>query len=282
MKILLTGGSGMLGKALAMAARETGFLCDSLSRASVNLGKPNELIPLIADYDLLIHAAANTNVEQCERDPVACYRDNAFLTEVLASAAANTDVKMVYISSTGVYGSGKDSPYHEYDETVPLTHHHKSKLLGEAFVGKCRSSLIIRTGWLFGGSAENPKNFVAARLREAALSHGPILSDSEQRGNPTSVRDLAGRIFLLIRNDQSGVFNCVNEGVASRFDYVRAILSYAGNATHVEPTRSASFNRVAKVSNNESAINMKMNCAGFGHMPEWRESLSEYIYEIKR
>ena len=271
----------MLGQAVITAAGEIGFVCDSLSRASVNVRKPSDLIPLMADYDVFIHAAANTNVEQCEKDPMACYRDNTFLTEVVASVAANADVKMVYISSTGVYGAGKDSPYHEYDETVPLTHHHKSKLLGEAFVGKCRSSLIIRTGWLFGGSAENPKNFVAARLREAALSCGPISSNSEQRGNPTYVRDLAGRVLSLICDAQSGVFNCVNEGVASRFDYVSAILSCAGSVTAVEPTRAGSFNRLAKVSNNESAINMKMDYAGYDHMPEWRESLSRYIHGMK-
>lgn len=281
MKALFTGASGLLGTACRNAFERAGIefspLCHELAWHMVRNRHGIEL----ADFDVLVHAAANTNVEQCELEPNACYRDNFLLTEGLAVLCANIGIPLVFISSTGVYGESEDVPYREYSDVRPTTHHHRAKWLAErAVLAAAKGNMVIRTGWLFGGPFDNPKNFVARRLEEAvrACATGTQLySNSEQRGCPTYIGDVADRLLLLMDKGYHGVFNVVNEGNASRLDYVRAILDSAGKSVIIEPTSSAAFNRLAKVSKNEMALNWRANELGLPAMPDWRTSLNEYI-----
>lgn len=279
MRICLTGANGLLGSAIKEACTLRNWTCKIVSRDAVNFRNPQSIEIILEECDVMIHAAANTNVEGCEIDPHSCYRDNTLMTEIIAEAAARRGVQLVYISSTGVYGDAKDQPYHEYDLTRPTTHHHMSKRLGEKATLKFRDSLVIRTGWLFGGSYLNSKNFVARRIEEAALSDGVIYSNSEQRGNPTYIKDLAQYLFRLIEDGQHGIFNCVNKGVASRMEYVAKIVESTGFLVDVRPSTASSFNRLAKVSNNEMAINLKLLQCGYEELPDWKESLTRYISE---
>lgn len=283
MKVLLTGASGLLGTACRTLFERRGVEVAPLSRdaawALVNQRHRKGL----TSAQVLIHAAANTNVEQCELEPDACYRDNYLLTEGLADICALSSTLLVYISSTGVYGEGQDEPYREYSEVRPTTHHHRAKWLGEqAVLTAARSNLVIRTGWLFGGDFANPKNFVARRIEEAtraAAADKPILSNAEQRGCPTFTDDVAERLLLLIRDGHRGLFNVVNEGTASRLDYVRAIVTSAGLSVPVEAATAASFQRRAKVSSNETAINWRAAALGLAPLPHWQDSLERYILD---
>lgn len=279
MKILLTGANGMLGGAVREYCTKTDHECIPFNRAGLVAGFPESAFSIMDSVDLVIHAAANTDVEACERNPDQCYEDNFLLTESLAKAAAARHIKMVYISSTGVYGTAKDLPFCEYDEAKPTTHHHRSKLIGEEVTLSFNPrNLVIRTGWIFGGSFSLRKNFVARRIDEGiAANNGVIQSNNQQFGNPTYNVDLVERIFELLNGNFVGIFNCVNEGTASRHQYVSAIMKIAGIDVVVEPTTASSFNRLAKVSNNESATNWKADRLGLTPMPLWQESLANYI-----
>lgn len=286
MKLLLTGAGGLLGSAVMVAAAERGDQCDALARPALGRGQAAitaaQLANTLAGYDVLVHAAANTNVEACETAPDDCYRDNFLLTELLAQAAALAGVRMVFVSSTGLYGTAGDTPYREYEAAVPTTHHHRSKLLGEQSVLAANArNLVLRTGWLFGGSAANPKNFVARRVDEAraALAAGRhIESNAEQRGVPCWNRDVATRLLELADAGVAGVVNCVNSGNASRCEYVAAVVQLAGIAVEVKPSTAASFARKARVSNNEMVDNWKMAMLGWPDMPDWRASLAAYLH----
>ena len=284
MKILLTGATGLLGSAILDAAQQRGLVCDALPRPSLRDVTSSALADRLQGYDVLIHAAANTNVEQCEIAPDDCYRDNFLLTELLATAAVAANVKMVFISSTGIYGEGQDVPYREYDSVHPQTHHHRSKTMAEqAVISQNARNLVIRTGWLFGGVAANPKNFVARRIDEARAAvegKGYIESNTEQRGVPCFNGDIATRILTLAGENWSGVCNCVNTGTASRYEYVSAVVEFAGLPLEVRPSSAAAFQRKAKVSNNEMAVNWKMDALGLPSMPDWRVSLAYYIQKI--
>ena len=285
MRILLTGATGLLGSAIVEAACQRGIVCDALSRpASLQGVTVTTLAGRLHGYDVLIHAAANTNVEQCEIAPDECYRDNFLLTELLAGAAAQANMKTVFISSTGIYGEGQETPYREYDSVHPQTHHHRSKAMAEkAVIDHDSRNLVIRTGWLFGGAAINSKNFVARRIDEAQaalMGKGFIESNAEQRGVPCFNHDIAARILDLVAGNSNGVYNCVNTGNASRYEYVSAIVELAGLSLDVKPSTAAAFNRRAKVSSNEMAVNWKMDALGLPAMPEWRASLAYYIQKI--
>ena len=280
MKILITGSRGLLGSTVLEYLKYQSETVRSLDRDEFSWHEHRTNIEQLIGFDCVIHAAANTNVEACEADHASCYRDNTLLTERLAYAARQARCKFVYVSSTGIYGTEKAfDPYHEYDRVNPTTHHHRAKWLGEKAVNKySKNALILRTGWLFGGKADSLKNFVTQRIDEAVNNEAKqIRSNNQQRGAPTFARDFAARLYELIKKDEVGTYNLVNEGAASRYDYVSKIIEIAGLDVAVIPTSADTFNRKAMVSSNETAISVKLGQLGYRALPSWQESLETYI-----
>lgn len=283
MRLLISGASGLLGSTLIRLAGARGHQCSMLDRTKVQIrldaATATELDKLFDGVDHFVHAAANTNVEHCEAEPATCYRDNVLLTEYLVSAARRHGIPVSFISSTGVYGSHQTIPWAEYDEARPGTQHHRSKLLGEQLVLAANwSNLVVRTGWLFGGNAQMTKNFVAKRILEARVAKdGFISSNQQQRGSPTYVDDLAIRLLELIDLRVRGVFNVVNAGSASRFEYVREIVEQSGLSIEVRPVAAGDFKRIAPVSDNEMALNWRADELGLTPMRPWQHALAEYI-----
>lgn len=279
MKILLTGANGLLGSAIQRISLEKGHACLGIGRNYLNWmdSYTNEIIS--DDADVVIHAAANTDVEQCEALPYLCYRDNYLLSEHIAALAARTNKKFVFISSTGVYGNHKDTPYCEFDDVKPTTHYHKSKLLAEnAIQMKSNNSLIIRTGWLFGSGVNLSKNFISKRIEEAKnSSSGVVFANKDQCGNPSYNMDVARRIIDLLEHGMHGVFNCINSEPATRFDYVKKIIEFSNLNVSIVESSAESFNRIANVSNNEAAFDWKAKTIGFNCLPDWRWSLMKHM-----
>jgi len=280
MNIALTGGSGLLGSEIGSLAVKYGHAIVKVNRDLVrpDLGMENVLQYIESlGCQFLIHCAANTDVEYCELNKHTCFKDNILLSEVIANACKQLDIKLVFISSTGIYGDYKSEPFCEYDAVQPTTVHHRSKYLAENISQKILSDvLIIRTGWLFGGTITSTKNFVANRIREAKNSKGNIESDALQVGNPTYVGDVAERILLLLQDNVTGVYNCVNSGIASRYEYVTKIIEFSDLDIKVNASKKK-FYRVAPVSFNESAINFKMDALSYPALPHWKVRLLEYI-----
>ncbi|EMA8959590.1 NAD(P)-dependent oxidoreductase [Vibrio fluvialis] len=281
MKIGLTGATGILGTELVEAIKASGYEAFELSRSELShTTSLIEVSKLLSQkkVEVLIHCAANTNVELCEKDPESCWLQNSLFSETLAIASEKLGIKIVFISSTGIYGNWKLTPYIEYDDVVPTTVHHRSKHHAEKFIKSYNKDyLVIRTGWLFGGNWHSPKNFVANRIKEAKSSDGTIFSNSIQVGNPTYAKDVAETIIELISIDYVGMFNCVSDGIASRHEYVSEIVKIAKIDVEVLAADKAAFNRVAKVSDNESAENFKLKSLGIGKIRPWQEGLKEYI-----
>ncbi|MGF1721721.1 NAD(P)-dependent oxidoreductase [Vibrio kyushuensis] len=283
MRIGVTGSTGMLGSEVVKAISSSGYEPLSLTRSKLsNHTSLEEVVKLLSTLNLkvLIHCAANTNVEFCEEQPESCWIENSLFSEILATATEKLGIKLVFISSTGLYGDWKATPYIEYDKVSPTTVHHKSKYSAENFIkSHNKDYLIIRTGWLFGGNWQSKKNFVANRIVEAKASDGIIYSNATQVGNPTYALDVASTIVELITLEYVGLFNCVSEGTASRHEYVAEILRIAQIDVKVLPAEKNTFNRLAKVSDNESATNFKLNALGIGTIRSWQDGLKKYLLE---
>jgi dTDP-4-dehydrorhamnose reductase len=182
------------------------------------------------------------------------------------------------MSSTGVYGDAKkNDPYIEYDKVIPTTVHHKSKYAAEIIVRhSLQNHLILRTGWLFGGHCTHSKNFVYKRFLEAKEKEY-IYSNTSQVGNPTSIEDLSRQIEMLIKHQKTGIYNCVNKAKdVSRFDYVKKIVELCDIKCEIIK-KDDLFERLAPVSDNESAINYKLDEIGENVMGDWDVSLKKYI-----
>jgi dTDP-4-dehydrorhamnose reductase len=279
MRIFLTGESGILGTDIATRLKQAGYAYTGFNSANIDIGNPNEVSYKIAQYrpDTVIHCAAMTDVDSCEDKKEEAYRVNVTGTYNLARSASEIGAKMVYISSCGVYGSGKSSPYLENDPTAPVNYHHFTKLEGEKCVKEQNDQyLIIRPGWLFGGSLQHKKNFVEARRKEAASS-ALIKSAYDKTGSPTYTADLAAQIIDLLEQDQTGTFNVVNEGCASRFDYVAEIIRLFKYDTKIAAVNSNEFPRRAIMPGNECLENYNLNAGHLNKMRSWKEALASYI-----
>ncbi|NVJ54188.1 MAG: NAD(P)-dependent oxidoreductase [Campylobacteraceae bacterium] len=282
MKVLITGANGMLGTNLMklISYEAIGFTSKEL-----DVSDSKKCIELLESKNpnIIIHTAAYTNVEDCEGNPKKAYKINTIGTQNLVNYCINKDILFIYISSTGIYGTKKENiHYNEFDEVNPTTIHHKSKYEAEKIIQShlCKY-LILRTGWLFGGDIQHNKNFVYKRYLEAK-NNREIYSDNSQIGNPTSIKDLVKQIEILIKYNQYGIFNCVNEAKnISRYDYVRKIVELFECNCEVKVADDTMFKRAAPVSKNESAENFKLNLLKINKMINWEISLKEYIEKLK-
>jgi len=279
MKVFLTGASGILGSQINDQLKIADTEVLSFNSTNIEIGNYGDVKSKMLDFkpDVVIHCAAMTNVDLCEDDKNAAFLINVTGSRIMARAADKINAKIVYISSCGVYGNGKTSPYSELDDTNPLTYHHYTKIEGEKVIKEHNKDfLIIRPGWLFGGTPEHKKNFVEARRREASQS-SVINSAIDKSGSPTYTLDLAKQILLLIQQDMGGTFNVVNEGYASRFEYVGEIVKLFKLNTIVEPVNSNAFPRKANMPDNECLQNLNLSLVNLNQMRDWRDALNEYV-----
>lgn len=278
-RTLILGAGGMLGQAFV---RLLGDDAVPASRGDLDIANISAIERLVAGSGaaLVINCAAHTNVDAAESDPGPAFAVNALLPGIVGTACRHAGVLMVHVSSTGCYGAWQDGAYSEEDAPRPTTAHHRSKLSGEAAVRESGAEhLIVRTGWLFGGAADSPKNFVWKRMVEAAGA-ARMTSDATQRGNPTFVDDLARQVMHAAAAGYRGTVNAVAHGGASRYEYVRRIVEAAGLPCAVEPSTTP-FARPAPVSPNEVAENTRLGLLGLDIMPGWGDALDAYVARLK-
>lgn len=281
MRILVTGADGMLGSSLMRGFSGHDLIpllereCDITDAAAVAAALEQ------ASPDVIIHTAALTDVESCEKDRDRTVLVNVTGTENLIRGAAGSGATFVYISSTGIYGNHKQEPYTELDEVRPTTVHHQSKHEAEQrVIASTSQHLVLRIGWLFGAAPDHPRNFIVQRYREAR-DRGFIYSDDSQTGNPTSADNVARQLQYLIENRLYGVFNCVDRNPATRLEYVRSIIELSGLRCRVEVAPPGYFKRVAPVSPNESAVNERLGSMDAEMMEDWRDSLASYMKSLE-
>ncbi|MDA0119791.1 SDR family oxidoreductase [Vibrio sp. T11.5] len=282
MRVLITGSNGLLGSEFVNYCSENDLNYKTISYSE--LCEDYSYLKLIfEDFQpsIVLHCAANTDVEWCESNELDCYRDNVLITEKLGNLSQSFNSKFVFFSSTGIYGTKEKVPYTEFTSPSPTTVHHTSKYIAEQKVQSLiPNHLILRVGWLFGGNPNSKKNFVINRINDFHNAEGDVSANSDQYGSPTYVLDVVDVTFRLIKMSASGIFNCVNLGSASRFDYVNEIGKIINFRHTVKPVRASSFSRVAKVSNNEMAVNEKLNSYGVQLNTTWQVRLREYIESV--
>lgn len=232
--ILVAGGSGMLGVALRKLYGKRGVACRAVSSRGLNNCEPCDLSDEAAvkglfrtNYDYVIHAAALSDVDACEREPDKAYAANALTTRHLARACAEREMPFVYVSTDYVFDGRKKTPYEVDDPTGPVQVYGMTKLAGESFVDKKANpkSAAVRTSWLFGPG--NPRNFVDA-IAKKLKSEATVGVLRDQTDSPTYTADLAEALqnvgeALAGRNakDVPRVLHFCNKGETTRFEMAK-------------------------------------------------------------
>ena len=264
-KALITGADGMIGSYIDFGIRTNHRSLDVTNLIEV-LKVCNEHKPR-----LIIHLAAETDVDHCERDATHAYNVNTIGTYNMAIAARTVGAKFVYISTSVVFDGMKTKPYTEKDRPAPQTVYGHSKYLGEhAVEGTLNDYLILRISWVFGGGPTKDQKFVAKILRQ--LDRPVINVIAGKRGSPTFGKDLVAGIRRLVGEGKSGVYHMSNVGTPTRADVVREIVKITGSSAEVREVAASFFSATyADRSENESIVSR------VSYMRPWEDALQEYI-----
>ncbi len=266
-KVLITGSDGMVGSYVDFGIKT--------SHRSLDVTDLKEVLSICQKYKpkAIIHLAAETDVDRCERDPEYAFLVNVIGAYNMAVAAKEMTAKLVYISTAGIFDGKKESPYTEEDEPNPQNYYGHSKFLGELAVkGILKNYLILRVCWMMGGGPAKDQKFVSKiinQIKDQKVSE--IKAVTDQIGSPTYAKDLVNAIKKLIEEDAVGIYNLANKGVCSRYDVAKEIVSILKPEVKVAPVKMSYFNLGAKRTFNEGLVS-KVNL-----MRSWQEALKEYL-----
>jgi dTDP-4-dehydrorhamnose reductase len=310
-RVAVSGASGRLGGALVAALEEAPFAPAGAvrwSRPAFDLDAMSpESVGRLLDRDrpeVVIHAAAWTDVDGCARDPELARRRNADATGILAEACAARAVDLVLISTNEVFDGHRTDGggYHASDPTNPINPYGASKLGGEGAartayeaaagtpldayrpLGRPRSGVqlaIVRTAWLFGPpGADFPSRILAAAERASSTGE-PLRLVADETGSPTYAVDLADAIVELVGSGEyAGIHHVVNGGRASRAEWARRVLELAGIDVETEDVPASTWARASTPP--AWAVLEPTPLPGGEPLRPWPAALSDYLPTLLR
>ncbi len=238
--ILLIGKNGQVGYELERLLPGLGPVA-ALDRTELDLSRPEEIRRVIRAIRprLIVNAAAYTAVDQAETDQTTARAINAEAPGVMAEEAKRIGAVLVHYSTDYVFDGLKNSPYHEEDPKNPLSVYGITKLAGEEAIRQSGAlHLIFRTAWVY---STRGRNFLLTVLRLASQRE-ELRIVSDQVGAPTWCREIARSTVAALQNLSaglgldafspalSGTYHMTASGIATWFDFARAICEEAANA----------------------------------------------------
>jgi dTDP-4-dehydrorhamnose reductase len=276
MRVLITGAKGQLGvelmQALAGCAEVIGR---DLPEQDITAADCAAQVAA-AEPDWVVHAAAATDVDGCERDPAMAMAVNAEGTRRVAEGCRRAGAGLLYVSTDFVFDGSKTSPYTEADAPGPLSAYGRSKLAGEqAVIEVAPRWIIARTAWLYG---THGRNFVKTIVGKAAAGE-TLRVVNDQVGSPTYASDLAAALVRLLQRELTGVFHLTNGGACSWYDFTREILRRSGfGDTRVLPISSQELARPARRPAYSVLANAAWAAAGEPRLRPWPEALADMLH----
>jgi dTDP-4-dehydrorhamnose reductase len=279
MRVLVTGAKGMLGSDLCpVFGQEYDVVATDIEEMDVRHPQNVLKAARAIQPQLVIHLAAATEVDECERYPDLAYHTNAIGTRNVALACQQVGAEMVYVSTISVFDGTKCTPYTEFDSPNPQSIYSLSKYQGELMVHQLLSRFyIVRAGWMYGGFGED-KKFVS-KIISLAKARSVLAVVDDKFGSPTYTLDLSRGLLNLVQSGLYGTYHMVGNGSAcSRLEYARAILEAAGiSCCRLEGVSSARFPLPAPRPRMEGALNYHLELLGMNDIRPWREALNEYV-----
>ncbi len=278
MKILLLGHRGMLGSDLLYQLERKHDVV-GLDKDEIDIASASECRRAIQEStpDIVINAAAYTNVDACQTAKDECFAVNAEAVKYLAEACRGKNTRIIHFSTDYVFDGSGNEPYKEDSLCNPVNVYGASKLAGERYLQELSNNyILIRTEWLYG---KNGRNFVRTILEKSRTVNKLEVVD-DQIGSPTYTRDLAAAVDLLIERNVAGIFHLTNRGSCSWFQFAKTILQVAGvTGVPVLPIKSGQLSRPAKRPA-YSVLSMQKFIAATGKtMQPWQLALQDYLQD---
>ncbi|MEX1168630.1 MAG: NAD(P)-dependent oxidoreductase [Chloroflexota bacterium] len=258
MRVSVTGATGRLGQALVTALSDAPFTGPAgpipWDRAAFDLDAPAGIGERLDNDrpEVVVHAAAWSDVDGCALDPELALRRNGGATGVLAEACAARSIDLLAISTNEVFDGLRTDGlgYAPADDPAPANPYGASKLAGERVAsaayrhGTSGRFGIVRTAWLFGAPGRDFPSRILNAAERAASAGEPLRAVADEWGTPTYVDDLAEAIVELLAADEvEGIHHLVNGGVASRADWARDVITRAGVTVDIVDVPSTTWQR---------------------------------------
>ncbi len=275
MRTLLFGSKGQLGRdILQVFQREC--VVQGYDLPEVDIADEVALQPIVEQFgpDLLINAAAYTDVEGAEDEFEKAFLANETGARNIAELAAYHEIPVIYISTDFVFDGTKKTPYVPGDPIAPLGVYGKTKAAGEhATVVANPRHFVMRTAWLYGPGGNN---FVEKVLR-AAANRPELMIVEDEVGSPTHTLDLAEAALALAKTQAYGTYHAVNTGACSRFEFAKAFLELAEADTVVKPCPASDYPSKAQRPSYSVLDTASLTAASGYTMRPWQEALAHYM-----
>jgi len=296
-KILLLGHKGMLGSDLLLRL-STEHEVIGMDKEEIDIVSASDCKKAIKETepDIVINAAAYTNVDGCETAKEECFAVNAEAVKNIAEGCRDKNIPIIHFSTDYVFDGKAKQPYKEDDKCNPINVYGQSKLAGEKYLQSLSQNyLLIRTSWLYGVGG---KNFVQTILEKAkaksfiddtmagtgakADQPSTLSVVDDQVGSPTYTKDLAAAVALLIEKNAQGIFNVANRGTCSWYRFAVRILKESGfDKIEVIPIKSGQLKRPAKrPACSVLDIHKFVETTGRVMQP-WQLALQDYLKNVK-
>jgi dTDP-4-dehydrorhamnose reductase len=286
-RVVVTGAGGQLGRLLVPAGRRSGATMIAFGSrpgpgidVAVDLAEREAAMDALqaATPDVIIHAAACTDVDGIERDPRRGEHSNARATQNVVDATKDAGACLIAVSTDMVFPGDGGAPYAEDAPTAPISAYGWSKLLAEQTVLEAASGFAVaRTAWLYGGAGKHFPRTVLTVLRD----RGEMEVVDDEFGSPTYAGDLAESLVQLAKRRGEGIFHLVNDGRASRFTLARETARVAGfDPEQVRPISTKAFLEQYPLPARRPADSTLRNlrAAALGvTLRDWREAVRDYV-----
>jgi dTDP-4-dehydrorhamnose reductase len=294
MRVAVTGANGRLGRALVEALGDAPFTGPAgpiaWTRADFDLDAPATIGGLL-DRDrpeVVVNAAAWTDVDGCARDPELALRRNAEAVRVLAESTAARGVDLVQISTNEVFDGRRthDRGYRPDEQTTPANPYGASKLAGEraaatAYRDRGANLAIIRTSWLFGPPGNDFPTKILAAATAAVADRRPLKVVADEYGSPTFSHDVAEAVAAMLGSEvPRGVQHVVNAGVVSRAEYARELFSQAGVDVPIEEVSMSDWPRPSTPP--AWGVLEPTEVPGMEPLRPWQQALADYLPLLRR
>ena len=291
MRLLVTGAAGQVGVELAHQAAHAKIAVHAYTRDQLDITDKAGIESMITTCapNLIINAAAYTDVDRAESESDLAFAVNADGAANLARSAAKRGIPIIHISTDYVFDGDKDQPYIETDATGPLSVYGASKLTGEQMISEiCPRHVIVRSAWIYG---VHGSNFVKTMLR-IGQQKSEIRVVGDQLGSPTLAADLAEAILGMARaitarpdDDQLyGVFHCSGSGATSWHGFAEQIFMLAapwfGQIPKVSMITTQEYPTAARRPPNSQLDCAKLSKVYGIEMRAWQSALAEMLTKL--
>lgn len=275
MRIFITGHKGQLGRVLRARLVADGHTILGGDLPEWEMTRADQVMESLRVFspEIVIHAAALTDVDYCAEHPREAVRVNGVGTYNVALACREVDALLVAISTNEVFDGRAGRAYQEYDQRNPINAYGYSKFVAEQVVERFAPHyMIVRTSWLYASGGVNFIHKIIARARGGERLRVVV----DEVSTPTSVIDLAAALMDLIKTGRPGIYHLVNAGECSRHEFAQEIVRLLGLDVPIEPISLADFVRPSSPPLYAPLANVFGAAAGVELRP-WQQALAEFV-----